>query len=160
MKITILAVGRMKDGPERALVSRYLDRTAKAGRPLALEIGRVVEIAESRASDAAQRQREEAEALRRHLPDGAALIVLDERGKTLDSAEFASQLAAQRDNGRRDLVFVIGGADGIDETLRSEADMAIALGRMTWPHQIVRILLAEQIYRAATILAGHPYHRA
>lgn len=160
MKITILAVGRMKDGPERALVSRYLDRTMKAGKPLALEIGRVVEIAESRASDAAQRQREEGEALRRHLADGAALIVLDERGRTPDSTQFASTLATERDNGRREIAFLIGGADGVDEALRQEADMAIALGRMTWPHQIVRILIAEQIYRAATILAGHPYHRA
>jgi 23S rRNA (pseudouridine1915-N3)-methyltransferase len=101
----------------------------------------------------------EGELLTRTIPPGAVLVVLDERGKTLSSPEFAAQLAAWRDVGRQDAAFLIGGADGIDPTLRAKADLAISFGRMVWPHLLVRVMLAEQLYRAATILAGSPYHR-
>jgi 23S rRNA (pseudouridine1915-N3)-methyltransferase len=101
----------------------------------------------------------EGELLSRAVPAGSALVVLDERGKTLSSPEFAAQLAQWRDGGRQDAAFVIGGADGIDPALRSRADLAISFGRMVWPHMLVRVMLAEQLYRATTILAGGPYHR-
>jgi 23S rRNA (pseudouridine1915-N3)-methyltransferase len=117
-------------------------------------------VAESRASTAELRKREEAALLARAMPEGAALILLDERGKTPDSPGFAATLARLRDDGRRDLVIAIGGADGLDPDLHAKADAVICFGRMTWPHQLVRIMAAEQLYRAATILSGHPYHRA
>ncbi len=101
----------------------------------------------------------EAELLARAVPSGAVLVVLDERGKTLSSPEFAGQLAQWRDTGRQDAAFVIGGADGIDPAFRARADLAISFGRMVWPHMLIRVMLAEQIYRATTILSGSPYHR-
>ena len=97
--------------------------------------------------------------LSRAIPEGAALCVLDERGKVLSSPEFAQALAGWRDGGRQDAAFVIGGADGVDPDLRARADLVISLGRMVWPHMLARVMLAEQLYRAATILAGSPYHR-
>ena len=100
----------------------------------------------------------EAPLLARAIPEGAALVVLDERGQMLSSPEFARKIAGWRDQAR-DVAFVIGGADGIDPSLRDRADLAISLGRMVWPHMLVRVMLAEQIYRATTILAGSPYHR-
>lgn len=160
MKITIIAVGRLKAGPERELSSRYLDRFSKAGPPVALEWGRVVEIAESRATTAEQRKRDEAAAIRKSLPADARLILLDENGKAPSSEEFADQLARLRDTGCRDVAFAIGGADGHDDENLAQAETTLSFGRLTWPHQIARILLAEQLYRAATILSGHPYHRS
>ena len=112
------------------------------------------------AATAELRKKDEAGQLARILPDGAALILLDERGKTPDSPGFADLLARLRDEGRRDLVIAIGGADGLDPDLHGQADAVISFGRMTWPHQLVRIMAAEQLYRAVTILAGHPYHRS
>ena len=100
----------------------------------------------------------EAELLVRAVPDGAALVILDERGRMLDSPEFAARIGDWRDQAR-DICFLIGGADGIDVPLRSRADLVISFGRMVWPHMLVRVMLAEQLYRAATILAGSPYHR-
>lgn len=100
----------------------------------------------------------EAPLLARAIPDGAALVVLDERGQMLTSPEFANRIAAWRDQAR-DVAFVIGGADGIDPSLRDRADLAISFGRMVWPHMLARVMLAEQIYRATTILSGSPYHR-
>lgn len=160
MRITLFAVGRLKSGPERDLSARYLDRFAKTGGVLGLDFARTVEIAESRAPTAEQRKLEEASQLERHLPDGAALILFDERGTTPDSAGFADQLARLRDDGRRDLVLAIGGPDGLDKALHAKAEAIICFGRMTWPHQLVRIMAAEQLYRAVTILSRHPYHRA
>lgn len=160
MRIGIFAVGRLKAGPEKDLASRYLDRFAKAGPATGLEFSRTVEIPESRASNAATRKREEAAEIVKALPEGALLIVFDERGKALDSQEFADLLGGHRDRGQRDLAIVIGGADGIAPDLREKAHGVLNLGRMTWPHQLVRILIAEQLYRAVTILSGHPYHRA
>jgi 23S rRNA (pseudouridine1915-N3)-methyltransferase len=159
MRLTLFVVGRLKAGPEKELVSRYLDRFAKAGPAIGLELAKVVEVPESRAANAETRKREEASALERALPDGAVLILLDERGRTLDSQAFSDMLGRHRDGGKRDVMLAIGGADGLDPDLRAKADFVLNLGTMTWPHQIVRILIAEQLYRAVTILSGHPYHR-
>lgn len=160
MRIGLFAVGRLKSGPEKELAERYLDRFAKAGPAVGLELARVIEVAESRASHAATRKREEAQALLSALPGEAVLILLDERGKGFGSEEFAERLGQIRDSGKRDLWIAIGGADGLDPSLHDRADLLLNFGRMTWPHQIVRILAAEQLYRAVTILSGHPYHRA
>lgn len=160
MRIGLFAVGRLKAGPEKELAARYLDRFAKAGPAVGLELSRVAEVAESRASSTETRKREEAAMLQKALPEGTVLILLDERGKALDSEAFAMLLGTYRDQGKRDLVIAIGGADGLDPVLYEKAEATICLGKMTWPHQLVRILIAEQLYRAVTILSGHPYHRA
>ncbi|WP_029620057.1 23S rRNA (pseudouridine(1915)-N(3))-methyltransferase RlmH [Pseudorhizobium marinum] len=159
MRISLFAVGRLKAGPEKDLASRYLDRFAKAGPAIGLELVRVTEVPESKASNAETRKRDEAAALEKALPDGAMLVLLDERGKSLDSEAFADTLVRFRDSGKRDLMVAVGGADGLDPALYARADMVLNLGSMTWPHQLVRILIAEQLYRAVTILSGHPYHR-
>lgn len=159
MRISLFAVGRLKTGPEKDLASRYLDRFAKTGPAVGLEFVRLVEVPESRASNPETRKREEAAALDKALPEGSLLILLDERGKSLDSESFANTMGRFRDSGKRDLMIAIGGADGLDPDLRGRADAVLNLGAMTWPHQVVRILIAEQLYRAVTILSGHPYHR-
>lgn len=158
MRISIAAVGRMKNGPERELVARYLERAAGSGKPLALTGFDVTELAESRAGSAASRKAEEAKAIRAALPDGIT-VALDERGKALTSDAFATQLGRWRDDGRAAVGFVIGGADGIDPDFVKSADLVVSFSPMVWPHQLVRIMLAEQLYRATTILSGHPYHR-
>ncbi len=158
MRISIAAVGRMKNGPERELVARYLERAVGSGKPLALTGFDVTELSESRAGSAATRKAEEAKAIRAALPDGL-IVALDERGKGLTSDAFASQLGRWRDDGRAAVGFVIGGADGIDPDLVKSADLVVSFSPMVWPHQLVRIMLAEQLYRATTILSGHPYHR-
>jgi len=158
MRIVIAAVGRMKAGPERELVSRYLDRATGGGKPLALTGFDVVEAAESRASSPASRKADEARALRAALPDGI-VVALDERGKQITSEGFAKQVLRWRDDGRPAAGFVIGGADGIDPDFVKSADLVLSFSPMVWPHQLVRIMLAEQLYRTTTILSGHPYHR-
>lgn len=160
MKISIFAVGRMKAGPEKELADRYLERFAKSGPALGLEFAGVIEVPESRAQSSSERKREEADRLRQQLASGAALILLDERGRNIASEDFADRIASLRDNGRRGLVIAIGGPDGHDPVLREAADLVLSFGAQTWPHQMVRIMLGEQLYRAATILLGHPYHRA
>ena len=159
MRVTIAAVGRMKAGPERELLDRYVDRAAKQGRGLGITRVEVRESAESRGARADDRRTEEAADLLAGLAEKTAVIALDERGRTLGSEAFAEFVGARIAEGR-DLAIVIGGADGHGEAVRARADLVLAFGAMTWPHQIVRILAAEQIYRATTILAGHPYHRA
>ncbi len=158
MRIAIAAIGRMKNGPERELVARYLERANASGKPLALTGFEVSEINESRAGSSAARKAEEAKALRAALPEGIT-VMLDERGKGLNSEGFANQLARWRDDGRPAVGFVIGGADGIDPDFVRTADLTVSFSPMVWPHQLVRIMLAEQLYRATTILSGHPYHR-
>lgn len=159
MRILIHAVGRMKAGPERELAQRYLDRLSRSAPALGLEIAGVTEIVESRSREALQRKQEEALRLLETLQVGTILVLLDERGKTPSSAEFAALIAKHRDAGARTMVFAIGGPDGHDPDLQAKAQHVIAFGAMSFPHQIMRILLAEQLYRAATILMGHPYHR-
>ena len=158
MRISIAAIGRMKNGPERELVARYLDRASASGKPLALTGFEVSEINESRAGSAAARKTEEARALRAVLPEGIT-VMLDERGKAITSDAFAAQIGRWRDDGRPAIGFVIGGADGIDPEFVRTADLVVSFSPMVWPHQLVRIMLAEQLYRTTTILSGHPYHR-
>lgn len=158
MRLLIAAVGRMKQGPERELVARYLERAVASGRPLGLVGFEVSELAESRASSSPARKADEARLLRATLPDGI-VVALDERGRTLGSEAFASQIARWRDDGRPAVSFVIGGADGLEADFVKAADMTLSFSPLTWPHQLVRIMLAEQLYRATTILSGHPYHR-
>lgn len=159
MRVSIHAVGKMKAGPERELADRYLERFARTAPPLGLDFAGLVETSESRAADADARRREEGLALARHA-EGAALIVLDERGRHVGSEELASMVGAIRDGGERHLVFALGGHDGHDEQSRARARLVLSFGRLTWPHQLARIMLAEQLYRIATILSGHPYHRS
>ncbi|MDO5614262.1 MAG: 23S rRNA (pseudouridine(1915)-N(3))-methyltransferase RlmH [Paracoccus sp. (in: a-proteobacteria)] len=155
MRITLLAVGRLRSGPEQALIRDYLDRFAKTGRPLGLPPVQITEVEDKKGGGMAA----EAALLTRAIPEGAALAVMDERGAQMTSPEFATRLAGFRDQAR-DLCFVIGGADGLDPAIRNRADWQISLGRMVWPHMLVRVMLSEQLYRAASILAGSPYHRA
>ena len=159
MRLTICAVGRLKAGPERDLVARYMERANASGKPLALHPITIVEIPESRARHPGSRQDEEGHALRAAAGDGL-LIALDEKAPSLSSADLARQIGAWRDHGLASLAFLIGGADGLSGALREQADLSLSFGKMTWPHQLVRILLAEQLYRVTTIMAGHPYHRA
>lgn len=160
MLIAVHAVGRMKAGPEQELAARFFDRLEKSGPAIGLEFAGVTEIAEGRAQSTDERRRDEAARLRAQLAKGAALILLDERGKNLASPDFARRIADLRDGGRRAAAFVIGGPDGFDAALRGEAELLLSFGQLTWPHQLVRVMLAEQLYRATTILSGHPYHRA
>jgi 23S rRNA (pseudouridine1915-N3)-methyltransferase len=160
MRLVVAAIGRLKQGPERELAERYRKRAADAGRSLGLREVEVVEIRESRAQEPDKRMLEESIAVANLIADGAVLVVLDERGDNVASTAFANQLGSWRDQGRSSVVFVIGGADGLAPGLRDKADMRLAFGSAVWPHQLVRIMLLEQIYRAMTLLAGHPYHRA
>lgn len=160
MRILIICVGRMKQGAERELADRYRERFADAARKLGLRAIDIVELNESRARDTATRMTEEAAAIAQAIPDGAVIITLDERGKSLASATFADQVARWRDGGAAAVVFVIGGADGLSPELQRKASLSLAFGAATWPHQMVRVMLLEQLYRVATILTGHPYHRA
>lgn len=160
VRLLILAVGRMKAGPERELCARYIERTAKGGRALSLTGPDVVEIAESAARRPDDRMTEEGAALLAALPEETAVIALDPRGREASSEEIAADIAALRDRGVRALSFLIGGADGLSDAARGRADRLVAFGRATFPHQLVRVMMAEQLYRATTILAGHPYHKA
>jgi 23S rRNA (pseudouridine1915-N3)-methyltransferase len=160
MKISVHAVGRMKAGPEKLLADRYFERFAKSGPAVGLEFGGIAEIAEGRSQTANERRREEGQKLQTQLQSGIALILLDERGKSFSSEDFAGRLGLLRDGGRKALVIAIGGADGHDQSLRDQAELVMSFGLLTWPHQLVRVMLGEQLYRAATILSGHPYHRS
>ena len=155
MKLFVCAVGRLAPrSEERALTDDYMARFNAAGRPLGWGPLTEHEVETRKVQGRAA----EATELRRLLPAGAVTVALDERGKVLSSPDFAHRLRDWGDQGR-DVAFVIGGADGIDPDLRREADLAISFGSMVWPHKLVRVMLAEQIYRAATILTGSPYHR-
>ncbi|WP_159600148.1 23S rRNA (pseudouridine(1915)-N(3))-methyltransferase RlmH [Starkeya nomas] len=160
MRLVIVAVGRLKAGPERELCARYLDRAGKGGRVLGLSGPDVIEIAESAARRPEDRMADEGSGILGALPDPGAVIALDPRGRETSSEELAADIAALRDRGVRALSFLIGGADGLSEAARGRADRLVAFGRATFPHQLVRVMMAEQIYRATTILSGHPYHKA
>ena len=149
-------MGRLRSGPERDLIADYTQRFDRTGRALSLGPLTEHEVEDKKNAGMAA----EAELLVRAVPSGAVLVTLDERGKLLTSPDFATQLARWRDAGRQDVAFVIGGADGIDPSLRAKADFSISFGQMVWPHMLVRVMLAEQLYRAANILSGGPYHRA
>jgi 23S rRNA (pseudouridine1915-N3)-methyltransferase len=160
MRVLIAAIGRLKQGPERELAAAYRKRAEAVGRGFGLRDIEIVEIRESRAQDAERRRTEEAIAIANVIPERAIVAILDERGQNLDSAGLAAALRQWRAEDRQALCFVIGGADGLAASLRERAKLKLAFGAATWPHQLVRVMLLEQLYRAGTILAGHPYHRA
>ena len=157
MRLTLVAVGRLRDAtPEATLFRDYQTRFDRTGRALSLGPLTLTEVEDRRGTGMAG----EATLLSRAVPAAAVMVVLDERGRTLSSPDLAAELARWRDGGRQDAAFLIGGADGLDLALRDRADLSISLGPMVWPHMLARVMLAEQLYRAATILAGLPYHRA
>ena len=158
MLITVAAVGKLKAGPERELFDRYVTRSTAAGRGLGLTFT-TRELSESRAASAPARKDQEADAILAALPKQTVVVALDEGGKALDSRAFAERMARWRDEGAGDLAFAIGGPDGHGKVLLDKASLRLAFGPMTWPHQLARLMLAEQLYRAVTILSGHPYHR-
>jgi 23S rRNA (pseudouridine1915-N3)-methyltransferase len=160
MRIVVAAIGRLKRGPETELAERYRKRAEQTGRNLGWRGVEIVEIRESRAEDANKRMLEESIALANLIPERAVTVLLDERGENPGSAKFAEQIGKWRAAGMETLVFIIGGPDGIAGSLRDKSKMKLSFGAATWPHQMVRVMLLEQIYRAATILTGHPYHRA
>lgn len=155
MRVHLCVVGRMRAGPEKNLIDDYLKRFERTGRALGLGPARVIEVDDRKSGGMAS----EADLLRKTFPKGSVICTLDERGTVMSSPDFAGRLAGWRDTGRGDVCLVIGGADGIDPNLRAEADFSLSFGKMVWPHMLVRVMLAEQVYRAATILAGGPYHR-
>lgn len=159
MRIEICAVGRLRAGPEKLLLDDYVSRTEGAGRGIGITALTIREVEEKRRLEPAALKESEAVLLRAALPRGALLVALDERGKAEPSDAFAKRLGRWRDDGHSDIAFVIGGAAGLAPALRDEAQHLLAFGPMTWPHMLVRAMLAEQIYRAVTILSGHPYHR-
>jgi 23S rRNA (pseudouridine1915-N3)-methyltransferase len=158
MRLVVAAIGRLK-GPESELCERYRKRAAQTGRALGLRDVEIVEIRESRAAEADKRKLEESIALANVLPPGAAKVLLDPQGENLDSAALAARIGEWRTDNHPAAVFIIGGPDGLAETLSGQAHLRLAFGAATWPHQLVRVMLLEQLYRATTILSGHPYHR-
>jgi 23S rRNA (pseudouridine1915-N3)-methyltransferase len=157
MRLHLIAVGRAKPSPQRSLYEVYADRLKRGTLlgPLTLR-----EVEEKKALSGPDLKAREAELLLAAVPEGARLVALDERGKELDSPGFAAILGDWRDQGIRDTAFLIGGADGLDPRVRERATLVLRLGRLTWPHMMVRAMIAEQLYRADSILSGHPYHRA
>lgn len=151
MRTHLIAVGRMKPGPERELYAHYAARLNPAPQ--------MREVEERRNLPAAKLKVREGELLLAAIPDGAHVVAMDEKGQQMGSQAFAKKMGAWRDDGIRDVAFVIGGADGLDKAVVDRANMTLSLGDMTWPHMLVRGLLAEQLYRATAILSGHPYHR-
>jgi 23S rRNA (pseudouridine1915-N3)-methyltransferase len=160
MRLMIAAVGRLKDGPERELLDVYRVRFEALSKRVALAPVAWQEIGESRAASATQRKQEEGAALLKLAREADAIIGLDERGKSLSSEAFARHLAKVRDGGTKSAAILIGGPDGLASEVRDAAQLVLSLGAITLSHGLARIVLAEQLYRAATILLGHPYHRA
>lgn len=160
MRLTILAVGFSRGTSEGALIDDYVHRAQQMGRNMGIPSVAVEEVSVSRARDAKTRMSEEAGKLAARVPPGAHVILLDAKGKGMTSEDFSEMLGALRDAGTKDLCFVIGGPDGLLPLPGKRAGRSLAFGPQTWPHLLVRAMLAEQVYRAVTILAGHPYHRA
>ncbi len=156
MRVSLCVVGRLRGGPEREILDDYLTRFDRTGRALGLGPAKVIEVEDKKGGG----MEAEAKLLRNAIPADALLVTLDERGKLLTSPEFSRKLGNWRDDRRQDVAFVIGGADGIAPNLRAEADFSLSFGKMVWPHMLVRVMLAEQLYRAAAIQANTPYHRA
>jgi len=159
MRFEIIAIGRLKDGPDRKMFQNYTGRLEAIGRPLALGPVQLLELRESRARTEAARKDDEASRIQEAASNKEFLIALDEGGKTFSSKAFADFVGRTRDEGIRSMVFAIGGPDGHGDKLLRGARMRLSLGFMTLPHGLARIVLAEQLYRAATLIAGHPYHR-
>ena len=159
MRLALVCVGKLKAGPERLLFERYFKRLTEGARTAGLAGVDLREIGESRARRPDERRAEEAAAILAAAPKGAALVLLDERGPSATSEEWAADIGRERDASRPAYAVAIGGPDGLDPSLRAVAHRVLSFGRMTWPHQLVRVMAGEQLYRAMTILTGHPYHR-
>jgi 23S rRNA (pseudouridine1915-N3)-methyltransferase len=159
MRLLIAAIGKLKQGPERDLFAHYRARAEAQGKALGFAPVALIEIPESKASSAALRMQAEADLLLAKIPEGYRLVALDRSGEAISSEGFAGKLAKLRDGGSSGAAFLVGGADGLGRDALSRAGMRLSLGPMTLPHGLARIVLAEQLYRAMTILAGHPYHR-
>ncbi|MBL1437215.1 MAG: 23S rRNA (pseudouridine(1915)-N(3))-methyltransferase RlmH [Rhodobacteraceae bacterium] len=155
MKLSLITVGKLRKGPEADLIEGYLTRFDRIGRQMGLGPASIIEVEDKKGGG----KPAEAALLAKALPENATLVVLDERGKLLTSPEFASKIAGWRDAGQANLAFMIGGADGLDASLLARADLKLSFGKMVWPHMLARVMLAEQLYRAASILSGAPYHR-
>ncbi|MEP9365809.1 23S rRNA (pseudouridine(1915)-N(3))-methyltransferase RlmH [Xanthobacter sp. VNH20] len=160
MRILLVCIGRLKAGAERDLVTRYVERARASGRVLGLTGFETLEFPESAARRAEDRMSEEGATLLAAIPPGAVVVALDPRGRALSSEDFSARIQAERDTGASAFCLVIGGADGLADPVRDRAKLMLAFGAATFPHQLVRVMLAEQLYRATTILSGHPYHRA
>jgi 23S rRNA (pseudouridine1915-N3)-methyltransferase len=159
MRLALICVGKLKAGPERLLFDRYLKRLVEGARGAGLVGVDLREIGESRARRPDERRAEEGAAILAALPKGGALVLLDERGASMTSEEWAADIGRARDASRTAYAVVVGGPDGLDPSLGALAHRVMSFGQMTWPHQLVRVMAGEQLYRAMTILAGHPYHR-
>lgn len=153
MNLTILAIGQLKRSPERDLTDLYIDRALKTGRGIGFRAVKEVQV------DAGPNARAEAARVLERVPSGAKLLALDERGEDMTSEAFANMLGQWRDQGISETVFAIGGAEGFDPSVRDAAQKTLRFGKATWPHKLVRAMIAEQVYRATTLLAGLPYHK-
>jgi 23S rRNA (pseudouridine1915-N3)-methyltransferase len=160
MRITIAAIGKMRAGPEAALTGDFIKRAQNLGRNLGFSGPELIEMEAPRGLTGAKRQAREGELLLSAAPSAATIICLDERGKNMPREKLASLLSQWRDDGASDAAFLIGGADGHDAAVLAKASLSLSFGAATWPHMLVRVMLAEQLYRAMTILSGHPYHRS
>ncbi len=159
MNIGIIAVGRMKEGAEQILLSRYGERAKKIGKQIGLDGFNIIEIAEAKANNKERRKEQEAKLILANIKKNAKIIVLYEGGQNINSAQFTQKIADWRDEGEKELQFIIGGPDGLDKIIMAKADMVLSFSSLTWPHQLVRIMLMEQLYRLTTILTNHPYHK-
>ncbi|MHA1524922.1 MAG: 23S rRNA (pseudouridine(1915)-N(3))-methyltransferase RlmH [Alphaproteobacteria bacterium] len=159
MRVSIVAVGRLRAGPMRTLFQDYATRFEQLGRGMGVVGIKMREVAEAANARPADRRKAEAKAL---LPPDRPmrLVVLDEGGRDVSSTGLADFVRDQRDEGTGEICFIIGGPDGLDKSVVNRADLVLGFGRQTWPHQLVRVMLAEQLYRALTILSNHPYHRS
>jgi len=160
MRIALICVGRLKAGPERELFERYFKRLAERARAIGIAGVDLREIGESPARRAEDRRGDEAATILAAVPAGAVVVALDERGSSLTSEDWAADIGRARDASRSVYAVVVGGPDGLEPSLREKADRVIGFGAMTWPHQLVRVMVSEQLYRSVSILSGHPYHRS
>ena len=160
MRIVLICVGRLKAGPEREVFARYFKRLNETARTAGVAGVDLREVGESRARRPEDRREEEAAAILAATPSGAVLIALDERGDSTTSEEWAAEIGRVRDAGYAAYLVVIGGPDGLSASLRAKARRVVSFGAVTWPHQLVRVMAGEQLYRALSILCGHPYHRS
>jgi len=159
MRLTVAAIGRLRAGPEFDLIEDYAARIQAIGKPLGLSPFDIKEFEAPKGLSGLKRRERESAMLSEAAASGAKRVVLDERGVNIASETFARTIERWRDDGASEIVFMIGGADGHDPSLVASADLSVAFGKATFPHMLVRSMLVEQIYRAATILSGHPYHR-
>ena len=155
MKISISAIGRLRKSPEKELIDDYLSRFSKLAKPFGLSLNPIIEIEDKKGGG----PKTEAQLLEKYFQKNSKIIALDERGISLTSKEFTDYLSSWVADGIGHCHLIIGGADGLDPKILEKSNLKMSFGKMVWPHMLVRVMLAEQLYRAATILAGSPYHR-